>query len=189
MYRKAAVALVALALTFPAAAQEVYVGDPGHTMASFETGRLGISWVRGRFNKTTTARVVLDRAARKGNIDVVIDAASIDTGHAVRDQHLRSGDYFDVEKFPAITFKSNSLRFEGDSLVAATGDLTIMGVTKPVTLSVTLFRCIQHPVNKKDICGADASTAIKRSEFGMKLSAVGIADDVKISIQIEAYKD
>ena len=189
MYAKAAVALVALAMNLPAAAQEIYVGDPGHTIASFETGHLGISWVRGRFDKTTTARVVLDRAARKGSIDVVIDVASVDTGHGVRDQHLRGNEYFDVEKFPTISFKSNSLRFEGANLVAADGDLTIMGVTKPVTLTVTMFRCIQHPVNKKDMCGADAHTAIKRSEFGLKRSAVGIADDVKISIQIEAYKE
>ena len=189
MYCKAAVALVALAISLPAAAQEVYVGDPGHTMASFETGHLGISWVRGRFNKTASARVVLDRAARKGSIDVVIDAASVDTGHGGRDQLLRSDNYFDVAKFPTITFKSNGLRFEGESLVGADGDLTIMGVTKPVTLTVNLFRCIQHPVNKKDMCGADASTAIKRSDFGLKRSAVGIADDVKISIQIEAYKE
>ncbi len=189
MYGKAAVALVVLVMNLPAAAQEIYVGDPGHTIASFETGHLGISWVRGRFNKTTTARVVLDRAARKGSIDVLIDVASVDTGHGVRDQLLRSDNYFDVEKFPTITFKSNTLRFEGDSLVAADGDLTLMGVTKPVTLRVTLFGCIQHPVNKKNMCGADAHTAIKRSEFGLKRSAVGIADDVKISIQIEAYKE
>jgi polyisoprenoid-binding protein YceI len=186
---KAAVALIALASPPAVAAQELYVGDPGHTIASFETGHLGISWVRGRFNKTTTARVVFDRAAGKGSIDVVIDAASIDTGHAGRDQILRSDNYFDVEKFPTLSFRSNNLRFEGDNLVGADGELTIMGVTRPVTLMVTLFRCIQHPVNKKAMCGADASTAIKRSEFGLKRSAVGTADDVKISIQIEAYKE
>ena len=88
-----------------------------------------------------------------------------------------------------MSFKSSNLKFDGDSLVGADGDLTIMGVTKPVSLNVSLFRCIQHPVNKKDICGAEASTAIKRSEWGIKRGAVGIGDDVKISIQIEAYKE
>ena len=189
MYRNIALAIAALA-TFPAAAaQEVYVGDPGHTIASFETGHLGISWVRGRFNKTTTARIVIDRSAGTGSIEAVIDTASVDTGHGGRDEHLRSDEYLNVAKFPTITFKSNRLKFNGENLVDADGELTIMGVTKPVNLKVTMFRCIQHPVNKKAMCGAEASTAIKRSEFGVKRSAVGIADDVKISVQVEAYKE
>lgn len=187
MHCKAVVAIVALGMTLPAAAQEVYVGDPPHTWAFFETGHLGIAWVRGRFK--TSAKVVLDRAAKKGSIDAVIDATSLDTGHAARDKHVRSADFLDVEKFPTITFKSNNLKFNDDNLVGADGDLTIMGATKPVSLNVTLFRCIQHPANKKDICGAEASTAIKRSEWGIKRGAVGIGDDVKISIQIEAYKE
>jgi polyisoprenoid-binding protein YceI len=187
MYRKLALAIAAFGLTLPVGAQEVYVSDPPHTWAFFETGHLGISWVRGRFK--TNTKVTLDRAAKNGSIDAVIDATSVDTGHEARDKHVRSADYLDVEKFPTITFKSNSLKFDGDNLVGADGDLTVMGVTRPVSLKVALFRCIQHPANKKDMCGADASTAIKRSEFGIKRGAVGIGDDVKISIQIEAYKD
>lgn len=182
-------AALALAIALPVTAQETYVGDPAHTYAFFETGHLGVSWLRGRFNKTSSAKVILDRTARKGSIDVVIDTASLDTGHEARDKHLRSADYLDVEKFPAISFKSNNLKFDGDNLVGADGDLTMMGVTRPVSLKVTLFRCIQHPANKKDMCGADASAAIKRSEFGIKRGAVGIGDDVRISIQIEAYKE
>jgi polyisoprenoid-binding protein YceI len=168
------------------AADEIYLSDPGHTYASFETGHLGISWIRGRFN--ATSKVVIDRASRKGSIEATIDAKSVNTGHDARDKHIRSEDYLDVDKFPTITFRSSQLKFDGDALVAADGDLTIMGVTKPATLKVTLFRCIAHPVNKKEMCGADASTAIKRSEFGIKRGAVGIGDDVKISIQIEGYK-
>jgi len=179
---------LALAIALPVTAQETYVGDPAHTYAFFETGHLGISWIRGRFNKTTFAKVVIDRAAKTGSVEAVIDTASLETGHEARDKHVRSADYLDVEKFPTLTFKSNNLKFSGDNLVAVDGDLTIMGVTKPVSLNVTLFRCIQHPSNKRDMCGADASTAIKRSEFGIKRGAVGIGDDVKISIQIEAIK-
>ncbi len=189
MQRNLAIVLVACAISVPAAAQDVYVGDPGHTMASFATGHLGISWVHGRFNKTTTAKVIIDRAAKKGTIETVIDTASVDTGHEARDKHVRSADYLDVEKFPTITFKSSALKFNGDTLVGADGDLTMMGVTRPVTLDVTMFRCIQHPVNKKEMCGAEASTAIKRAEWGIKRGATGIGDDVKISIQIEAYKE
>jgi len=182
-------ALLVLGAALPAAATEVYVGDPAHTFASFETGHLGISWIRGRFNRTTTARVVLDRAAKKGTIDVVIESASIDTGHEARDKHLRSPDYLDVEKFPSITFKSGNLQFNGETLTGADGDLTILGVARRVHLNVNSFRCIQHPVNKREMCGADASLAIKRSEWGLKRGATGIGDEVKISIQIEAYKE
>lgn len=181
--------LIALGAATSAARAEVYVGDPGHTFASFETGHLGISWIRGRFNRTPTARVTLDRAAKKGSIDVVIDSASIDTGHETRDKHLRSSDYLDVEKFPSITFKSGNLQFNGDALTGADGELTIVGVARPVHLKVNSFRCIPHPVNKREMCGADASLAIKRSEWGLKRGATGIGDEVKISIQIEAYKE
>ena len=181
-------AALAACLAMPAAAQEeIYVGDPPHTYAFFETGHLGISWQRGRFNKVN-ARIVLDRTAKRGSIDTVIDTASLDTGHEARDKHVRSADYLDVEKFPTMTFKSNNLKFSGDTLTGADGELTIMGVTKPVSLNVSMFRCIQHPVNKRDMCGAEASTAIKRSDFGIKRGAVGIGDDVRISIQIEAIK-
>ena len=189
MISKIVVLAIAVGCAVPAAAQEVYVGDPAHTYAYFETGHLGISWVRGRFNKTTSARIFLDRAARKGSIDVVIDATSVDTGHETRDKHVRSADYLDVDKFPVIAFKSGNLRFTGENLSGVDGELTMMGVTRPVSLNVTSFRCIQHPVNKRDMCGADASVAIKRSEWGIKRGATGIGDDVKISIQIEAHKE
>ena len=189
MFCKIAVSAIALACVQSALAQDVYVGDPAHTYAYFETGHLGISWVRGRFNKTTSAKVLLDRAAKKGSIEVTIDAASVDTGHEARDKHVRSEEYLNVEKFPVIAFKSNNLRFTGDNLSGVDGELTMMGVTRPVSLNVTSFRCIQHPVNKRDMCGADASAAIKRSEWGIKRGATGIGDDVKISIQIEAHKE
>ena len=184
-----AIAAILLAFALPAAAQEVYVGDTAHTYAYFETGHLGISWVHGRFTRTTSAKVVLDRTAKKGSIDVVIDATSVDTAHEARDKHVRSDEYLNVDKFPVIAFKSASLKFTGDNLTGVDGDLTMMGVTRPVSLSVASFRCIQHPVNKKEMCGADATTAIKRSEWGIKRGATGIGDDVKIRIQIEAYKE
>lgn len=189
MFCRSALAILALGVAAPAAAAEVYVGDLAHTYAYFETGHLGISWIHGRFNKTIAARVVLDRAGRAGSIDVVIDTASVDTGHDARDKHVKSADYLDVEKFPTLAFKSHTLRFAGDALAGADGDLTMMGVTRPVSLNVTSFRCIQHPVNKKDLCGAAAAATLKRSEWGIKRGATGIGDEVRISIQIEAYKE
>ena len=180
-------AAAAAAAAFPAQSQEVYVADPNHTYAYFATGHLGISWQRGRFNRTE-AKIALDRAAKTGTIEVAIAMSSVDTGHEARDKHLRSEDYLDVERHPTMTFKSNRLRFNGDVLAGADGDLTIMRITKPVTLNVTSFRCQLHPVNKREMCGAEADTAIKRSEFGIKRGAVGIGDEVKITIQIEAFK-
>jgi polyisoprenoid-binding protein YceI len=187
MYRKLALFVVAFGLAASTSAQEVYVSDVPHTWAFFETGHFGISWVRGRFK--SSAKVILDRAAKTGSIDAVIDATSVDTGYEARDKQVRSENYLDVEKFPTITFKSNELKFNGDNLVGANGDLTIMGVTKPVSLNVAQFRCLQHPVNKREMCGAEANTAIKRSDWGIKRGATGIGDDVKIAIQIEAYKE
>ncbi len=184
---RAVLVFVATAVALPVPAQEVYVADSAHTFAYFATGHLGISWLRGRFN-STEAKVTLDRAAKNGTIDVAIATASLDTGHEARDKHLRSSDYLDVEQHPKMMFNSNRLRFDGDVLVGADGELTLMGISKPVTLNVGLFRCQPHPVNKREMCGAEAETAIKRSEFGIKRGATGIGDDVKITIQIEAYR-
>ena len=181
-------AVAALVFAQAAFAADVYVSDPAHTYAFFETGHLGVSWIRGRFNDVQ-AKVTLDRAAREGSIEAVIRTASIDTAHEARDKHLRSADYLDVDKFPTMTFRSTRLKFDGDKLVAADGELTLMGVTKPVTLALPHFNCIQHAVTKRDLCGGDARTAIKRSEFGIKRgAAVPMHDEVKIAIQIEAYK-
>jgi polyisoprenoid-binding protein YceI len=180
--------VVALAMSAPAAAQEVYTSDPAHTYAFFEIGHLGISWIRGRFNDVQ-ARITLDRAARQGSIEANVRMASVDTAHEARDKHLRSSDYLDVEKFPTMAFKSSNLKFDGDRLVAADGELTLMGVTHPVTLEIPFFRCAPHPTNKREMCGADGRTMIKRSAFGIKRGAnIPMHDEVRIAIQIEAYK-
>jgi polyisoprenoid-binding protein YceI len=186
--KRAIALLAAFTVAGQAAAAEVYLSDPGHTMAHFETGHLGISWIRGRFS-AVDAKIMLDRSARQGSIEAVIKTATLDTGHDARDKHLRSEDYLDVEKFPTMTFKSNKLKFDADRLVSADGELTLMGVTRPVTLDIPYFRCIQHPANKRDMCGADVRTTIKRSEFGVKRGvSTPMADEVKIAIQVEADK-
>ena len=186
-HRIALFALTAM-LSLPLPAQEVYVGDPGHTYAFFEVGHLGISWIRGRFNKVD-AKVTLDRANGRGSIEAVIDTASLDTGHAARDRHLRSEDYLDVEKFPTMIFRSSNLRFKGDVLVAADGEFTLMGVTRPLSLNIGFFKCIQHPRTRQDMCGADGKALIRRSEFGLKRGAdIPMHDEVRISLQIEAIR-
>jgi polyisoprenoid-binding protein YceI len=180
--------VIAAAFTLPAAAADSYTVDPDHTYPSFEINHLGFSTMHGTFD-STSGKVVLDTAAKTGSIDISIDTASLDTGHAKRDKHLRSEEFFNVARFPAMVFKSNKLKFNGDKLVGADGDLTLLGVTKPVSLTMTSFNCGMHPMAKKPACGGNATAAIKRTDFGMGAYVPGVSDEVKISIQVEALKD
>jgi polyisoprenoid-binding protein YceI len=141
--------------------------------------------MRGRFDKTS-GTATLDRGAKKGSVDITIDATSINTGHAKRDEHLRSPDFFNVEKFPTLKFKSDDFTFDGDKVTSVNGQLTILDVTKPVTLQVRAFHCGPHPFAKKEACGVDAITTIKRSDFGLKYGLPAIGDEIKIAIEMEA---
>ena len=171
----------------PVAAQESYTADPAHTFPSFEVSHGGSFTIsRGLFQKSA-GRITLDRAARTGSIEIVVDTASITTGLQRRDDLLRA-EWFKVDQFPQMIYRSKQLKFSGENLVGADGELTLLGVTKPVNLTITSFNCRPHPVNKKEQCGADGTAQIKRSEFGMtNLGSAG--DEVKILFQIEAYKD
>ena len=165
-----------------------YTIDPRHTFVTWAVSHFGISTFRGKLHKVT-GKIVLDRAARSGSVDVTIDAAAQWSGDDKLDLHLAGNDFFAVAKFPAITFKSNRLEFSGDTLSRVHGDMTMLGVTRPVTLNASLFRCIDHPVRKVPMCGADFTTSIMRSEFGMKYAVPVVGDEVKLDIQVEAYKD
>lgn len=178
---------LATAVAAPVFAADTYAIDSFHTFPVFEVNHLGFSTQRGRFNKTT-GTIVLDTAAKKGTVDLTIDVASLDMGFAVWNEHMAADGFFNTAKFPTITFKSNKLVFEGNKVVAAEGDFTLLGVTKPIKLTVNNFKCGTHPFNKKELCGADISTTIKRSEFGMTKSLPAIGDDIKISSAVEAFK-
>jgi polyisoprenoid-binding protein YceI len=185
--KKLALGLVALSLAAPVMADN-YTFDPTHTYPNFTISHLGFSTMHGRFN-TTSGKLVMDRAKGTGSVDIVIETASIDTAFAKRDEHLRSPDFFNAAEFPKITFKSTKVTFQGDTKASVEGNLTIMGVTKPVTLSVDRIFCGVHPFNKKDVCGFEATTAIKRSDFGVKYGLPAIGDDVAITLEAEAVKD
>jgi polyisoprenoid-binding protein YceI len=187
--KKFAVAVLSATLASAAlAAPESYTVDPRHTFPVFEVNHLGFSTQRGRFNKVS-GKISIDAAAKSGSIDVAIDTASIDMGLDKWDEHMRSDEFFNTAKFPTMTFKSTKVVFDGDKLVAAEGDFTLLGVTKPVKLSVANFRCGENPVAKKHACGADVSTSIKRSEFGMTKFVPGVGDDIRIVIPVEAFRD
>ncbi|HTS54781.1 MAG TPA: YceI family protein [Burkholderiales bacterium] len=181
-------ALAAGLASVPARAVDAYTIDPRHSFPSFEIGHFGWSTQRGRFDKTS-GRFTLDRVAKTGAVEVAIDAASVDTGVAARDEDLRGEGFFDVAKYAAMTFKSTRVRFEGDKPVAVDGELTLRGVTRPLTLTVTNFHCGPNPFVKKEVCGADAVATIKRSEFGMTKFLPAISDEVKLLINVEAIKD
>lgn len=182
-------ALCASALAASSAfAADSYTLDPRHTFPVFEVSHYDLSLQRGRFNKTT-GKIVLDLEDKTGSIDIVIDAASIDMGIDKWDEQMKSDAYFNVEVFPTITYKSEKVLFLGDKPVTAEGKLTLLGVTKPVNINITSFKCGNHPINKKPLCGANVSAQLKRSEYGMTRALPGIGDDIKINIAVEAFKD
>jgi polyisoprenoid-binding protein YceI len=186
---RAVVALLAFAVALSAAAaEETYAIDPVHSQPMFEVRHMGFSIQRGSFTKAS-GRITLDRAAKQGAIDVVIDAASIRTIDPRLDTHVKGEDFFNVAKYPTIVFKSTRLTFDGERVVAVDGELTLLGVTKPITLTVESELCGEHPINKRPMCGAEASATVKRSDWGMKYGLPkAVADDVRIIIPIEAYK-
>lgn len=175
------------ALTFAPAFAQTYNVEPNHTYPSFEAGHFGISVWRGKFNKTSGS-VTLDRAAKSGMVDIAIDAASINFGHAKMEEHARSKDFFNVEQHPKITYKGKIAKWNGDAPAAVEGQMTLLGVTKPLNLTINSFKCIQHPMLKREVCGADAAGSFKRSDFGMGYGLPAHGDDMKLAIQIEAIK-
>jgi polyisoprenoid-binding protein YceI len=185
----AAVSLAILgAASSQAALSQSYALDPAHSQPFFEVSHMGFSLQRGSFSGAN-GTITLDRAGRKGSIDVSIDTATVKTSDPRLDTRVRAEDFFNVAKFPTMTFKSTELAFDGDRLVGADGTLTMLGVTKPVKLKVDNFVCGLHPFTKNPLCGAEVTTTIKRSEWGMTyLAPKGVGDEVKITIPVEAYR-
>jgi len=186
LFATIAVALSTAATSVPAfAAPETFVIEGTHTYPRFSYSHLGFSTQLSRFNKTT-GKVMFDKAAKTGEVDIVIDMKSVDTGFATFDEHIQRVDYFDTANFPVATFKSTKVNFNGDQPASVEGNLTIKGVTKPVTLTVTSFKAMQHPMLKKNAIGADAYTLIKRSDFNAGKNAPNVGDEVRIDIALEA---
>ena len=181
-------ALLAVAFASSAAFADTYKVDPGHTYPSFEADHFGgLSNWRGKFDKTEGS-IVVDRAAKTGSVDITIDANSLDFGHAKMNEHAKGPDMFDVAKYPNATYKGKIV-FKGDAPSTVDGELTLHGVTKPVTLHINSFKCIQHPMLKREVCGADASATFNRADFGVDYGVkMGFKPEVKLAIQVEAVK-
>jgi polyisoprenoid-binding protein YceI len=176
------------AVVAPALAAPVSYGvEPNHTFPRFSYTHLGFTTQQSRFDKTT-GTVVYDKEGRAGSVDITIDTRSVSTGSALFNQHIQAEDFLDTANHPSVTFKSTKVNFDGDKPVSIEGDLTMKGVTKRVTLTVTRFLAAPHPIQKKDTIGADAYTIVKRTDFNMGKYAPAVSDEVRIDIAIEALK-
>jgi polyisoprenoid-binding protein YceI len=170
------------------AAPATFVLDPNHTFPSFTYNHLGYSNQTSRFDKTT-GKIDYDAEAESASVDIVIDMKSVSTGSALFNGHIQGEDFFDTAKYPTATFKSTKVRFVAGKPAAIDGNLTIKGVTQPVTLTVTGFKEMMHPMLKRDAIGANASTTVKRSAFNAGKHAPFVSDDVTINIAVEAFKE
>jgi polyisoprenoid-binding protein YceI len=181
-------ALLTLLLAAPASAQVSYTVDPEHTFPSFEFSHLGLSTHRGRFNRTS-GKILLDWQRKTGKVDISIETASVDTGVDSLDELLRGQEFFDATRNPTVEFRSEQVVFEGERLVGVDGLLTIRGISRPVSLTVTHFKCGLNPAKLRRACGADAEASVRRSEFGMPKFLPFIGDELKLRIQVEALQE
>lgn len=172
-----------------ASAAETYTVDPDHTYGNFEIGHMGLSTMHGRID-VTGGEIVIDREGGASRVEVTLDPATVDTGHAERDEHLRDEKgFFEVDKYPEMRFVSKSVMFDGDDEATVQGELTLHGVTRPVTLEVDDIVCKSNPMDdKKYSCGFSAETEIKRSDFGMDAFIPLVTDEVEIQVEAEASR-
>lgn len=171
-----------------AAGAESYTIDHRHTFPVFEVSHYGFSLQRGRFNKLS-GKLELDPGAKKGSVEISIDMTSVDMGFEDWNKQMRGERFFQTDKFPQARFVARDFAFDADKPAPVGGELTLLGVTRPVQLKVGQWRCAKHPILPRQLCGADLETTIKRSDFGMTANLPGIADEVKITIPVEAIKD
>ena len=171
------------------AAPAVYTIDPNHTYPSFEADHMGgLSVLRGKF-KQSSGTVTMDLAAHSGDVNVKIDTTSLDFGLDKLNEHARSAEMFDVAKYPTATYAGKFSKFNGEKPTEVQGELTLHGVTKPVTLTLNSLLCKPNPMTKKEVCGADASATFNRADFGISYGQqMGFRQDVKLAIQVEAVK-
>jgi len=195
--KKVIVAAILAAPLTVAAQVENYVVDPYHTVPYWEVDHLGFATMRGRFDRAT-GKFSIDRAAKTGSVELEIPTATVNTGDTdragrprTRDEHLKNADFFNVQEFPTMTFKSTKVVFKGDEPAAVEGNLTMLGVTKPVTLHLDRWKCGPdiRTQGKRYQCGGNATGSFKRSDFGMKFGLpTAIGDEVKLWMSFYGFK-
>lgn len=180
-------ALIPLLIQAAVAAPTTYQIEPTHTYPSFEADHMGgLSVWRGKFNKTSGS-VTLDKAAQQGAVDITVDIDSIDYGFDLMNTKAKSEELFDAAKYPTASYKGKLAGFKKGAPTKVVGDLTLRGITKPVQLNILSFKCMPHPMVKREVCGADAIATFKRDDFGMAAGKDwGFKMDVTLRIQVEA---
>jgi polyisoprenoid-binding protein YceI len=183
------VAMLALTSGAAVAVPVTYDVDPAHTYPSFEADHMGgLSNWRGKFEKSA-GTIVLDKEKGSGTVDITVDIASIDFGHAKLNEHAKSAEIFDAGKYPTATYKGTLTHFKDGVPTEVEGQFTLHGVTKPLKLTINQFKCMVSPITKKEVCGADASATFNRSDFGVGYGAnYGFKQEVKLQIQVEANR-
>lgn len=171
------------------ATAKTYTIDAAHTAVVFRVNHLGFSNVFGRFNDFGGA-LDFDGDWTNGTVELTIQTASVDTAVGKRDDHLRSPDFFNAAEFPTMKFTSTGIKKASGTTGTLTGELTLLGVTKPITLDVTFNKVGPHPSPQMagvEVAGFSATTTVKRSEFGMKTMVPNVGDDIQIWIEVEGH--
>lgn len=171
----------------PAVAAETYKLDPAHTSVVFRVKHLGVAYVYGRFNGPSGSFVFDGASPASSSIEIQVDALNVDTAVEKRDNHLRSPDFFNAAEYPVIRFKSTSVKKAGPDSYEISGDLTLLGKTRPITVQA------RHTGEGKDPWGNyrrgfETSFSIKRSEFGMNFMMGGVSDDVLLTVSLEGIR-
>lgn len=172
----------------PAQAVERFTLDPTHTFPSFEIRHHGVSTMRGKFNRSQ-GRAVLDPEGRENLIEVSVDAASVDTGLDDLNQKLRGASFFNTGTYPEIRFSANQIDFKDGRPVAARGNLTLLGQTRPVELEIRDYACTLQFLTRRPLCGADVHMVLRRSDFGMSFGIPLIGDEVRLAIEVEGFRE
>jgi len=187
-YLSPLVLAASLAVAAPAIAAD-YKIDSTHVHTVFRVNHLGFSTTVGQFDEISGTIQFDQEKPAEGSVDVTIQTASVDTANEKRDEHLRGGDFFDVENHPTMTFKSTAIEVTGEDTAKITGDLTILGVTKPVVLDAKLNKAGAHPMDaERYVAGFSATTTIDRTDFGMDYAAPALGAEVDIEIYAEAMR-
>ncbi len=171
--------------TFSAHATEIYKFDTNHTSINWSANHFGFSSPSGKFTDVDGTLTLDEASPQNSLVEIIIKTDSISTGNSKFDEHLKSPDFFYTEKFPTAKFVSTSVTPFGKTSAKVQGNLTLLGITKPVTLNVKVNKIGLNPINQKKTAGFSATTTIKRSQFGMEFGLPGISDEVKIAIESE----
>lgn len=184
------ICLMVLVLTTSAARADIenYEFDKAHTQIIFGVSHLGFTTSHGRFMESDGGFQFNRDEPEKSKVNVTIQTSSIEMGDQKWNEHLKNSDFFDVEKYPTMTFKSTEIKVTGDKTAKIMGNLTILDVTKPVLLDVIFNKAAKAPFGEVYKAGFSAVTQIKRSDFGMNYGLPMVGDDIKITIEVEGNR-